>query len=126
MDCVFAAVNPNWTAATLRPIMGSVMLSRTFAVLAAAMAVAAVALIVLTPDSMTLIQGLAELDPALPRHLQHAVQNALGVRVWAHVATPLLVRPVWLIPVSLALLFAGLSASLGWPTQSPRSTRTGS
>lgn len=104
--------------------MGIVMVSRTFAVLAAAMAVIAVALIVLAPDNMTLIQGLAEVNPALPRQLQHAVQNALGVRAWAHVATPLLVRPVWLIPVSLGLLFAGISASTGWPTQSPRSTRT--
>ena len=104
--------------------MGIVMVFRTFAVLAAAMAVIAVALIVLAPDNMTLIQGLAEVNPALPRQLQHAVQNALGVRAWAHVATPLLVRPVWLIPVSLGLLFAGISASTGWPTQSPRSTRT--
>ena len=100
------------------------IVSRTFAVLAAAMAVAAVALIVLAPDSMTLIQGLAQLDPDLPQHVRRALLNALGVGAWAHVVTPLLVRPVWLIPVYLALLCAGISASTGWPTQSPRSTRT--
>jgi len=104
--------------------MGAVIVSRTFAVLAAAMAVTAVALIVLTPDSMTLIQGLAQLNPELPQHVRHAIQNVFGARVWAHVVTPVLVRPVWLIPGSLGLLCAGISASTGWPTGSPRSTRT--
>jgi hypothetical protein len=101
-----------------------VIVSRTFAVLAAACAVAAVALIVLAPDSMTLIQGLSELDPNLPQHFRHAMLNMLGNGAWTHVVVPLLVRPVWLIPVYLALLFAGISATLGWPAQSSRSTRT--
>jgi hypothetical protein len=108
----------------LRRIIAAVIVSRTFAVLAAAMAVTSVALIVLTPNNMTLIQGLAQLSPELPQHIRHAIQNAFGVRIWAHLATPLLVRPVWLVPVSLCLLCAGISASTGWPTESPRSTRT--
>ena len=88
------------------------------------MAVLAVALIVLAPDNMTLLGGLAQLDPTLPTHMQHAFTNALGERAWRHVFVPVLVRPVWLVPVYLCVLFAGISASTGWPPQSQRSTRS--
>jgi uncharacterized membrane protein len=101
-----------------------VIVSRTFAVLAAAMAVLAVALIVLAPENLTLIAGLAQISPGLPAHLRHAILNALGERAWVHLFTPLMVRPVWLVPVYLCLLFAGISASTGWPPHSQRSTRS--
>ena len=77
-----------------------------------------------TSQVEALIQGLSELDPNLPQHFRHAMLNMLGNGAWTHVVVPLLVRPVWLIPVYLALLFAGISATLGWPAQSSRSTRT--
>jgi hypothetical protein len=72
---------------------------------------------------MTLIQGLAELDPALPLKLQHDIHRHLGVSIWLHLFVPLLVRPVWLVPTGLTLLFAGVAASTNAPTQSPTSTR---
>jgi hypothetical protein len=102
----------------------AVLISRIFSVLAATMVVAAFSLIVLAPSSMSLVQGLAQLDPELPRRLQLGTEHALGKIVWVRIFLPLLVRPVWLVPTCLALLFGGLAASTGAPTQSPRSTRT--
>ena len=102
----------------------TVLISRTFAGLAATMLVAAFSLIVLAPPTMTLIQGLAELDPNLPRRLPRLAHHWIGTRVYTQGLLPLLVRPVWLVPTGLTLLFAGVAASTGSPRQSPRSTRT--
>ena len=103
---------------------GIVLISRSFAVLAATTLVAAFSLIVLAPDGMTLIQGLAELDPAFPHRLPRLAHHWFGTAIYTHVLLPLLVRPVWLVPTGLTLLFAGVAASTGSPRHSPRSTRT--
>jgi hypothetical protein len=109
----------------LHRIIGSVVLvSRIFAVLAAMMFVAAFSLIVLAPATMNLAQGLHELDAELPYRLQHFGAHVIGAKMWVRVVVPVLVRPVWMVPGFLALLFAGVAASFGSPTHSSRSTRT--
>jgi hypothetical protein len=102
----------------------TVLVFRIFAVLAAALLVGAFGLLVLMPDGMTLDQAMASFNPLLVGHLRHFVQHSLGAAAWSHVFMPLLVRPVWLIPLCLGMVCAGVSVTTGTPTESPRRTRT--
>ena len=90
-----------------RPEAALPMLPRLFAVLAAVLLVGSVGLAALLPADISLAQALAVLDETLPGHLQNLVSGALGRWLWLAVFHPLLVRPVWLIPVSLGLICVG-------------------
>ena len=83
------------------------ILPRLFAVLAAVLLVGSVALAALLPADISLTQALAALDETAPDHLREVIFRALGHGVWQTVFHPLLVRPVWLIPVSLGLICIG-------------------
>jgi hypothetical protein len=102
----------------------AVMIFRIFAVLAAALLVGAFSLAVLTPDGMSLDQGVLMLEPTLVSSVRHLVQHTIGAAAWTRLFMPLLVRPVWLIPLCLGMICAGVAASVGTPTESPRRTRT--
>jgi hypothetical protein len=101
-----------------------VLISRIFAVFAAALLVGAFGLMVLTPDGMTLDQGVYALDPRGIAHLRGMVGHLLGAAAWGKLFMPVLIRPVWMIPLCTGLVCAGVAASTGTPTESPRSTRT--
>jgi len=98
-----------------------VILSRTFTVIAACLLVASFALLVLPPDGMSLAQGLSALGHDLPAFREFVVAT-MGSGVWLHVFVPLLVRPVWLLPLSLGLIAAGVAASTLPLAESPRRT----
>jgi len=79
--------------------------ARIFAVLAAALLVAAFALGALAPDGMNLGQGIALMDRTW---LSWLTQHASGMGwVWDWVEKPLLVRPVWLLPAAFGLVCVG-------------------
>ncbi len=82
--------------------------SRIFAVLAAALFVAAFALAALAPDDLDLAQGLALVDHDwlvwLPQHTADWM--------WEWVEKPLLIRPVWLLPAAFGLVCAGAALTL--------------
>jgi hypothetical protein len=99
-------------------------LFRAFAILAAALLVCAFGLVMLTPDGMTLDEGVAALGPRAISDFRHTVQHILGPGAWSRLCMPLLVRPVWLIPLCLGMICAGVAASLSTPSESQRSTRT--
>lgn len=99
-------------------------ISRTFTLLAAALLVLAFALMVIPPATMSLAQGLSELNHGLVMRAQHVVQGALGSWAWLRVCVPVLVRPVWLVPLCLGLLCAGTAASTNSPDQPPHGART--
>ena len=84
------------------------MLARLFTVFAAAFLVAAVALVALTPPDLTLAEALAmaggSVGPWLERH------STAWLLTW--VERPLLVRPLWLIPLALGIICAGVAASV--------------
>jgi hypothetical protein len=92
--------------------------SRIFAVLAAALLVAAFALAALAPEGWNLAQGIAVLDHDwlvwLP---QHTVSWA-----WDWIEKPLLVRPIWLLPAAFGLVCAG--AALTFNSGSSSSSRS--
>ena len=83
------------------------MASRIFAILAAMCLVGALALGTSTPRGLTLGQALLTLDPnMLPWLKAHAAPW-----VWESLEVPLLIRPVWLVPAALGLVFAGAAAT---------------
>jgi hypothetical protein len=98
-------------------------MSRIFTVLAAALLVATFGMIMLAPYDMPLVQGLTAIDPALLRHIQHAVLHTLGSRAWAALATPVLARPIWLLPLALGVVCAGLAATTIVPGTAHRTRR---
>ncbi len=84
------------------------MAARIFAVLAALFLVSAVAIGTLTPQGLTLGQGLLMLDRGSPVWLkEHSIDW-----LWDWLWVPFLVRPLWLLPACLGLICAGMAASL--------------
>ena len=95
-----------------------IWISRTFAVLASALLVLSVVLVMAEPYDMPMLQVLAATDPDWPAMVQDSVLAWFGHSVWVNVALPLLVRPVWLVPACLMLVFAGSAISL-MPQETP-------
>ncbi len=88
------------------------ILPRVFSVLAAASLVAAFALATLLPPPITLAQSIALVDARL-LYDAHEIVVAYGAGwLWGHVLMPLLLRPVWLLPICLGLVFAGGALTL--------------
>ncbi|MEI7711045.1 MAG: hypothetical protein WCI94_06410 [Rhodospirillales bacterium] len=85
---------------------------RALAVFAAIMIVSAVALGTLEVRPVALGQLLARLDSDLPNRLHTFVVGLGGDWARNGMAMPLLRRPAWLSPASLALLAIGLALSL--------------
>jgi hypothetical protein len=100
----------------------AVNVSRIFTVVAAILLVTAFALMVLPPDGLTLKEGLAQIGPNTPEALMNGVRRTLGDEAWARVFLPLLVRPVWMLPLSLGVVCVGVAASTMPPSESPRRT----
>jgi hypothetical protein len=100
-----------------------VIVKRTLAVLSAALLVGAVALATFGSRMLSLNQALGMLDRELVLRLHGWIEAHLGQWVWTELAMPLLVRPVWLLPVALGLICAGASFSLGLSKSARRSHR---
>ena len=108
-----------------RPDTALPILPRLFAVLAAVLLVGSVGLAALLPSDISLAQALAALDETAPGHLQGIVSRVLGHGLWEAVFHPLLVRPVWLIPVSLGLIcIGGALTSLSHPPPRTKQRRS--
>src|ERR1700676_5173321 len=90
----------------------SVIATRSFAVLAAVLLVGALTLASVLPPDLPLAAALAMLDPDLLREVQGYANDYLPGWAWPHLATPLLVRPVWLLPVVLGVVAAGAAFTL--------------
>lgn len=96
--------------------------ARIFAVLAATFLVGAVALGTVLPPDMTLFEAVHVLDSARADAAQAAAIGQLGQAVWNAVAVPMLLRPVWLLPLSIGIVFAGGGLSFSFPP-SPKPRR---
>jgi hypothetical protein len=95
------------------------MAARIFAVLAALCLVAAVALGTLAPPGLTLGQGLLMLARSGPAWLR----DHSTTWMWDWLEYPFMVRPLWLIPACLGLVFAGLAFTLNLGSTSPSRRR---
>ncbi len=96
------------------------MAARVFAVLAALLLVVAVAVATLLPQGITLGQALALLDRGGPTWLrEHS-----AAWLWTWFEAPFMVRPIWLLPAFLGLIFAGMATTLNLGDASPRRRRS--
>lgn len=87
-------------------------LQRILAVVSAILLVGSVALATLGPPSVPLGQVLLMLNHDLTEALRGGVEQYLAAWIWADMAVPLLVRPAWLVPAALGLIFAGAAFSV--------------
>ncbi len=98
-------------------------LARVLSVLAAISLVAAFALATLLPPPMTLAQSVAMFDARLLYDAHEFAVAHGGGWAWGHIMMPLLLRPVWLVPISLGLLLAGGAMTANSRKGVPRSHR---
>jgi hypothetical protein len=100
-----------------------VTLQRILAVLSAAFLVGAVALATLGPPSVPLGQVLLMIDHDMTEAVHGFVGVHLAEWLWTDLAMPVLIRPAWLVPVTLGLICAGAAASLSGRKPARRPTR---
>lgn len=98
------------------------ILTRSLLVAAALCVVAAFALAVLYPPTMRLDRFIATMDVGALLRMQDWVREVWGDWAWQHLFVAALVRPAWLLPLSLAIVFAGLAVSLNTARGVPGST----
>ncbi len=81
-------------------------------VLAAALLVLAFALASMLPPFTSLGEVIANYDHPLLLGLRATFEAWFPNWLWTQVMVPLLLRPVWLLPLSLGLVFVGLSVTM--------------
>jgi len=89
------------------------MLTRILAVLAAILLVGAVGVAMLGPPGLPLGRAISLLDQGLLSTLHDGIRAHVGTWLWDDVLLPLLVRPAWLVPASIGVIFAGASVTVG-------------
>ncbi len=97
--------------------------ARIVAVISAVFMVSAFTLATLLPPELPLSQGIAMLSHDWLVAFQEAVRTRVSEWAWTNLAVPLLVRPVWLVPVALGLVTAGVAVTLSSRAGSASSRR---
>jgi hypothetical protein len=98
-----------------------VIAARILAVVAALFFVTAFSLALMLPPELSLGQAIAALSDAGLAAVQDAVRRPVPDWIWLNLALPLLQRPAWVLPATIALVTAGISASLTFRQASARS-----
>ncbi len=88
------------------------ILTRTLSVLAAALLVLAFTLASILPPFTSLGEVIANYDHALLLWLRATFEARFPGWLWTQIVVPLLLRPVWLLPLSFGLVFVGLSVTM--------------
>jgi hypothetical protein len=83
------------------------MLTKILAIIAAILLVGSVALGTLGPPDMTLGDGLIVLDRLRLAAVEGFVRSHLSGWVWDKPMMALLIRPIWMVPAAIGLIFAG-------------------
>jgi hypothetical protein len=96
--------------------------AKTFSVLAAAFLIGSLALATLLPPDMSLHEAVHVLDATRADTIQNAVIGGVGKGFWDTAVVPLLMRPVWLIPLFLGLICVGGALSSSFQA-TPRTKR---
>jgi hypothetical protein len=100
-----------------------VIAQRIFAVLAAVMLVGAVALAMLGPPDVPLGQVMFMINHDLMNAMHSGVEKHLASWIWDYLIAPLMVRPAWLVPAGVGLVFVGLALTLSNRKPAHRSHR---
>ena len=96
---------------------------RIFAVLAAVMLVGAVALAMLGPPEVPLGQIMFMVDHDLMNAMHSGIEKHLASWIWDYFVAPLLIRPAWLVPAGVGLIFTGMALTLSNRKPAHRSHR---
>lgn len=99
------------------------ILAKVLAVVAAVMLVGAVAAGTLGPQDMSLGEALAALDHLKVTAVEAFIRAHLSGWLWDHPVRSLMDRPVWLVPASAGLLFAGGAMTAASRQKAPTSRR---
>lgn len=99
------------------------MLARILAVVSAVFMVLAFALATLLPPDMPLSQAIALVNHGWLVSFQDAMVKGVSQWVWVHMVVPVLLRPVWILPIALGLITAGAAVTLSSRRSSPSSRR---
>lgn len=94
---------------------------RPCTVIAVGFFVAAFALAITIPPEAPLAAVLALLDPLLPGHIHGVIASLLPPWVWEYLVLPVLLRPDWLFPATLGIVFGGAALTLRSTGQTRRS-----
>ena len=87
-------------------------LTRVLAVLAAANMVVAFAMATLLPPTLTLAQLISMTDANVLLSVHEYVVTHLWGWLWSDLLLPVLLRPSWLLPASLGIVFAGCAMTV--------------
>jgi hypothetical protein len=98
-------------------------MQRILAVVAAMLLVGAVALAMLGPPEVPLGQMLFLIDHDLMNAVHTFIGTHLALWLWDYLIAPLMLRPAWLVPAGLGLIFGGMSLSLSTRKPAHRSHR---
>jgi hypothetical protein len=98
-------------------------LARILAVLSAVFMVAAFACATLLPPLLPLAQLISMADSNVLFATHEYVVSHLSGWAWSNLLLPVLLRPAWLVPVSLGVLLAGGATTLASRDSIPRSRR---
>jgi len=90
------------------------LVTRIFTVLAAIFLVGAIALATMLPPDMSLNEALHAIDAASADSIQHGMVGTVGKSFWDWAFVPLLMRPVWLLPLCLGLICIGGALTAGF------------
>lgn len=99
---------------TARRPAGRAVVAKVLAAAGALSLVTAFALAALLQPFTSLGQVLMKLDQSLLVSLDRAERTGTGLWLWTHAALPLLMRPAWMLPVMLGIIFVGAAAQLAW------------
>ena len=99
------------------------ILTRSLLIAASVCVVTAFSLAVLYPPTMRLDRFIAMMDVGFLLRLQDWVRDAMGDWIWQNLFVALLIRPAWLVPLALAIVFAGLAVSANTKRRQPGSPR---
>jgi uncharacterized protein (DUF2062 family) len=100
-----------------------VIVAKGLAIVSAVLLVIAFALAVLMPPMTTLSLALSMYDHSALVAAQEAIRTNVSDWAWVHMAVPLLVRPVWLMPASIGMVAGGAALTASRRTSAPRSHR---
>ncbi|MGC8469462.1 MAG: hypothetical protein ACP5NI_06105 [Acetobacteraceae bacterium] len=101
------------------------MAIRVLIILAAVFLVGAFAIAVLAPPGAPLGLLLYRFDRGLLNLAQAGVQRHLAPWIWDRLIVPVLVRPAWLVPACLGVVFAGGALTLAGSRSSRAPRRRG-
>jgi len=99
---------------TLRRTAQRTVAAKILAAVGAAFLVAGFALASLFPPFTSLSQLLMMLDDKWLLAVDHIERTGVSLFLWTNIVVPLLMRPGWLVPTMLGLVFVGGAVSFAW------------